>query len=75
MKTKKTIVLTIDEKVLEDTKKILKTLGMKPSGYTEVLYRALVESQTTPAAKLYSDVATRLSKTMKASKSVKVKKQ
>jgi antitoxin component of RelBE/YafQ-DinJ toxin-antitoxin module len=73
--TKTNVTLTIDKEVMKETKAILASMGLKLSGYTEVLYRALVDSKKKPASDLYEGVAQQLYEAVKPSfRDKKVKK-
>ena len=56
MRTKTRINLTIDREVNAQAKRILAELGLKQSTFVEVIYKALVDSETKPMKEVYGEV-------------------
>lgn len=71
MRTKTRINLTIDKEVNTQAKRILAELGLKQSTFVEVVYKALVDSETKPMAEVYGKVYGPLFKEMAKSRKKK----
>ena len=56
MRTKTRITLTINKEVHAQAKRILAELGLKQSTFVEVIYKALVDSETKPMSEVYGEV-------------------
>ena len=56
MRTKTRITLTINKEVHAQAKCILAELGLKQSTFVEVIYKALVDSETKPMSEVYGEV-------------------
>ena len=62
MKTKTRITVTVDTVIAEEARRIMKELGLKQSTFVEVIYRALVDSETKPMGEVYGPMFTVLNK-------------
>lgn len=60
MRTKEQISLTVDRQIIKETRRILKELGLKLSTFTEVMYKALVDSETKPMGEVYGPLFERI---------------
>ncbi len=60
MVTKEQVAITIDREIIKETRRILKELGLKLSTFTEVMYKALVDSETKPLGEVYGPIFDRI---------------